>query len=94
MLRPTQSAIIFIQQLGRGLRKVSAKEYLTVIDFIGNYANNYMVPIALYGDKTYNKDTLRRLIASESNFLPGNTTVNFDEISKEKIFQSLNKTNL
>ena len=37
MLRPTQSNIIFIQQLGRGLRKFDNKEYLTVIDFIGNY---------------------------------------------------------
>jgi superfamily II DNA or RNA helicase len=36
MLRPTQSAIIFVQQLGRGLRKTDGKEYLTVIDFIGN----------------------------------------------------------
>ena len=34
MLRPTQSAIIFVQQLGRGLRKADDKEYLTVIDFI------------------------------------------------------------
>ena len=59
MLRPTQSAIIFIQQLGRGLRKISSKNYLTVIDFIGNYDNNYLVPIALYGDTSYNKDNLR-----------------------------------
>ena len=35
MLRPTQSAIIFVQQLGRGLRKADDKEYLTVIDFLG-----------------------------------------------------------
>ncbi|MDN8729684.1 helicase-related protein, partial [Staphylococcus aureus] len=34
MLRPTESSIIFIQQLGRGLRKSSNKEYVTVIDFI------------------------------------------------------------
>ena len=47
MLRPTESAIIFIQQLGRGLRKVVGKDYLTVIDFIGNYQNNYLIPIAL-----------------------------------------------
>jgi superfamily II DNA or RNA helicase len=40
MLRPTESAIIFVQQLGRGLRKVEGKGYLTVIDFIGNYENN------------------------------------------------------
>ena len=94
MLRPTQSAIIFVQQLGRGLRKVSGKEYLTVIDFIGNYENNFLLPIALYGDKTYNKDTLRKLVASESSFIPGSSSINFDEISKEKIFESINRTNL
>ena len=49
-----QSAIIFVQQLGRGLRKIDGKNYLKVIDFIGNYENNYLVPIALYGDISYN----------------------------------------
>jgi superfamily II DNA or RNA helicase len=58
MLRPTESAIIFIQQLGRGLRKIDGKSYVTVIDFIGNYENNYLIPIALYGDTSYNKDLL------------------------------------
>lgn len=94
MLRPTQSAIIFVQQLGRGLRKNSGKEYLTVIDFIGNYNNNYLLPIALYGDNTYNKDTLRNLIASGSSLLPGESTINFDPIAKERIFESLNKVNM
>jgi hypothetical protein len=94
MLRPTQSAIIFVQQLGRGLRKNAAKDYLTVIDFIGNYNNNYLVPIALYGDKTYNKDTLRKLMASGSNLIPGSSTINFDEISKDKIFEAINKANM
>ena len=37
MLRPTNSPIIFIQQLGRGLRKSENKEFLTVLDFIGNH---------------------------------------------------------
>src|SRR5690606_64486 len=50
MLRQTQSSIVFVQQLGRGLRKAPGKEYLVVIDFIGNYANNYLIPIALFGD--------------------------------------------
>ena len=94
MLRPTQSAIIFVQQLGRGLRKTNSKDYLTVIDFIGNYNNNYLVPIALYGDTTYNKDTLRKLMASGSSLIPGASTINFDEISKTKIFEAINKTNM
>jgi superfamily II DNA or RNA helicase len=94
MLRPTQSAIIFVQQLGRGLRKAEKKEYLTVIDFIGNYQNNYLVPIALYGDTSYNKDTLRKLMASGSSLIPGSSTINFDKISKERIFNSINSSNL
>lgn len=94
MLRPTQSAIVFVQQLGRGLRKTNGKEYLTVIDFIGNYSNNYLVPIALYGDTSYNKDTLRKLMASGSSMIPGTSTVNFDQISKERIFASINKASM
>ena len=36
-LRPTESPVVFLQQLGRGLRRSAGKEYLTVLDFIGNY---------------------------------------------------------
>jgi superfamily II DNA or RNA helicase/HKD family nuclease len=89
MLRPTQSAIVFVQQLGRGLRKAEDKDFLTVIDFIGNYSNNYLVPIALYGDSSYNKDTLRKLISTGSNLIPGASTVNFDQISKQRIYEAI-----
>jgi superfamily II DNA or RNA helicase len=94
MLRPTQSAIIFVQQLGRGLRKLTTKEkYLTVIDFIGNYSNNYLIPIALYGDRSYDKDRIRRLIVNGNDGLPGTSTINFDFVAKEQIFKSLNSAN-
>ncbi len=94
MMRPTNSAIIFIQQLGRGLRKTKGKEYLTIIDFIGNYQNNYLIPIALYGDNSYNKDTLRKLLSEGSRMIPGASTINFDEITKERIFKSIDVANL
>lgn len=94
MIRPTESAIIFIQQLGRGLRKADGKGYLTVIDFIGNYKNNYLIPIALYGDTSYNKDSLRKLITEGSRMIPGSSTINFDRITKEKIFQSIDSANM
>ncbi len=45
MLRKYQSSIIFIQQLGRGLRKFP-KDYVTVIDSHRKYKNNYLIPIA------------------------------------------------
>ncbi len=94
MLRPTASPIIFIQQLGRGLRKVDGKSYVTVIDFIGNYENNYLIPIALYGDTSYNKDSIRKLVTEGSRMIPGSSTINFDEITKERIFQSIDSANM
>jgi len=94
MLRPTQSAIIFVQQLGRGLRKSEGKQYLTVVDFIANYKNSYLVPVALYGDTSYNKDNLRKLLVGESQGLPGACTIDFDRIAQQQIFDSINQSNL
>ena len=91
MLRPTQSAIIFVQQLGRGLRKADNKEYVVVLDFIGNYNNNFLIPIALSGDRTYNKDNVRKYVREGSRIIPGNSTIHFDEITKKRIFESINK---
>ena len=42
--------------------KQNGKEYVVILDFIGNYNNNFMIPIALSGDRTYNKDNIRRYI--------------------------------
>ena len=91
MLRPTQSPIVFIQQLGRGLRKAEKKEYVVILDFIGNYTNNFMIPIALSGDRSYNQDTIRKYVISGNNTIPGASTVHFDEVAKEKIFKSIDK---
>lgn len=91
MLRPTQSPIVFIQQLGRGLRKAEGKEYVVILDFIGNYNNNFMIPVALYGDRSYNPDTIRKYVISGNNTIPGASTIHFDEIARDKIFSSIDK---
>ena len=93
MLRPTQSPIVFIQQLGRGLRKASGKEYVVILDFIGNYNNNFMIPIALSGDRTYNKDNIRRYVMEGGRVIPGASTIHFDEISRKRIFASVDNAN-
>lgn len=96
MLRQTQSAIVFVQQLGRGLRLSPGKEYLVVIDFIGNYANNYLIPIALFGDESLSKESLRKnlIAAEEQGSIPGLSSVHFDRISQERILQSIVETDL
>ncbi|ACZ32079.1 type III restriction protein res subunit [Xylanimonas cellulosilytica DSM 15894] len=96
MLRQTQSAIVFVQQLGRGLRKCDQKEYLVVLDFIGNYANNFLIPIALFGDDSLNKESLRQnLIAvEEAGALPGLSSVQFDKIAQQRVLESIRDTKL
>lgn len=92
MLRPTESAIVFIQQLGRGLRKKDDKEFVVILDFIGNYSNNFLIPIALSGDRTYNKDNMRKYLMEGANVIPGCSTIHFDEISKQQIFAAIDKS--
>lgn len=93
MLRPTQSPIVFVQQLGRGLRKAEGKDYVVILDFIGNYNNNFMIPIALSGDRTYNKDNIRRFVMEGGRVIPGVSTIHFDEISRKRIFASVDNAN-
>ena len=54
-LRPTESPIVFLQQLGRGLRTSKGKTYLNVLDFIGNYEKAGRAPLLLSGGKTFSE---------------------------------------
>ena len=89
LARPTQSSIIFIQQLGRGLRKSEGKDYVVILDFIGNYNNNYLIISALYGDNSFDKDSLKGHL--RNNFIKGSSSIKFDKLSKEKVYNAINK---
>ncbi|WP_157054760.1 DUF3427 domain-containing protein [Liquorilactobacillus capillatus] len=92
MLRNTQSSIVFIQQLGRGLRKFAHKEYVTIIDFIGNYKNNYLIPLALTGDRSRSKDNARAELSLQPTI--GISTINFTEVARQQIYASLQTVKL
>ena len=74
-LRPTESPIVFLQQLGRGLRKCRGKEFLTVLDFIGNYEKAGRVRFLLEG-----KSDIHGEVHHPSNTLrfPDDCLVDFD----------------
>jgi hypothetical protein len=75
-LRPTQSPTIFLQQLGRGLRKDEGKKFLTVLDFIGNYKKANLVPFLLSG---YDYDTKTLINDSVLEFeYPEDCFIDFD----------------
>ncbi|WP_457801276.1 DEAD/DEAH box helicase [Limosilactobacillus reuteri] len=86
-LRNTSSNIVYIQQLGRGLRKYKGKEYVEILDFIGNYKNNYIIPVALTDDSSYSKDNARATTSMEPTI--GVSTIYFERVAKEKIFDSI-----
>ncbi|WP_042349312.1 DUF3427 domain-containing protein [Bacillus massiliigorillae] len=91
-LRPTESSTIFIQQLGRGLRKVEGKEFVTILDFIGNYQKSFIVPLALSGQinhKAFDKDSLRVAITHEFADLPGGSYVDLDPVSQKQILDKI-----
>lgn len=92
MLRNTQSSIVFLQQLGRGLRKYPKKEFVTVIDFIGNYKNNYLIPMSLNDHEQADKDKLRNQVRFPETI--DVSTINFTQVASEKILSSLAKVKL
>jgi superfamily II DNA or RNA helicase/predicted house-cleaning noncanonical NTP pyrophosphatase (MazG superfamily)/HKD family nuclease len=54
-LRPTQSFALFVQQLGRGLRPALGKDFVVALDFVGNFHNSYVAPLALQGFRSVNE---------------------------------------
>ncbi|HEX3076832.1 MAG TPA: helicase-related protein, partial [Lachnospiraceae bacterium] len=75
-LRPTESPIVFLQQLGRGLRKSKGKDYLNVLDFIGNYDKAGRAPYLLSGK---NQIAEKRKSAGGQDFeFPDDCIVDFD----------------
>lgn len=93
LLRPTESSIVYIQQLGRGLRKNKDKEFLVILDFIGNYEKNFLIPVAISQNNSFDKDFMKRFILNGTNFIPGESSISFEEIVKEEIFKNINKSN-
>ncbi|MBO0959677.1 DEAD/DEAH box helicase [Neobacillus sp. MM2021_6] len=93
MLRPTNSPIVFIQQLGRGLRKHANKEFLTVLDFIGNHNKTFLIALALNGSRYYDKESLKVAIATGFANIPGCTHIQMDKISQERILAQIDNEN-
>ena len=91
-LRPTDSSIVFTQQLGRGLRKYENKEFLTVLDFIGNHKKSYLIALAFSGNKMIDKESIK--FSLQNNFANfKNVHICMDEISKNRILEQIEKEN-
>jgi superfamily II DNA or RNA helicase/HKD family nuclease len=88
-LRPTESPVVFLQQLGRGLRTYKGKEYLTVLDFIGNYEKAGKTPLLLGGEKSSG----RKSAACDNIEYPDDCIVDFD-VRLIDLFKEMDKKSL
>ena len=77
LLRPTESAIVYVQQLGRGLRKHEGKEFVVILDFIGNYEKNFLIPTAISQNNSFDKDFMKRFLINGTNMIPGESSSYF-----------------
>ena len=89
-LRPTESPIVFLQQLGRGLRRSKGKEYLNVLDFIGNYEKAGRVRFLLTG-RTLEKNEYYN--PADRSVFPDDCLIDFD-MKLIDLFSEMDKKHL
>jgi superfamily II DNA or RNA helicase/HKD family nuclease len=89
LLRPTQSATIFLQQLGRGLRRAADKSVLTVLDFIGQQRREFRFDLR-YGALTgYGRKELEKAVEDEFPFLPSGSQIVLDRVAQNVVLDNI-----
>jgi superfamily II DNA or RNA helicase/HKD family nuclease len=89
MLRPTESATVFIQQLGRGLRKAPNKNCLTVLDFVGNQNKNFRFDLKYGRLLGLGRRKLADAVENGFPYLPSGCHFELDRVSREQVLENL-----
>ena len=89
MLRPTESATVFIQQLGRGLRKSDKKNCLTVLDFVGNQNKNFRFDLKYGRLLGLGRKKLANAVENGFPYLPSGCHFELDRVSREQVLANL-----
>ncbi len=91
-LRPTESAIVFLQQLGRGLRLCRGKSCLTVLDFIGQAHRSFRFDLRYRALLGGSRDQLKQQIKDGFPFLPAGCSLQLDRVSSERVLANLRES--
>lgn len=89
LLRPTQSATVFLQQLGRGLRRATGKAVLTVLDFIGQHRREFRFDLRYRALTGASRKGLERQIEQGFPFLPAGSQVLLDEVAQRVVLDNV-----
>ena len=92
MLRPTESATVFLQQLGRGLRWAEGKRVLTVLDLVGQVRREYRYDVRYRALVGGTRHQLRRSVEADFPLLPPGCALRLDRIAKEAVLRNLRES--
>lgn len=88
-LRPTQSATVFLQQLGRGLRRSDDKSVLTVLDFVGQQNAEFRFDLKLRALTGSSRRELERQIETDFPFLPSGCRIALDRVAQRIVLENV-----
>jgi superfamily II DNA or RNA helicase/HKD family nuclease len=91
LLRPTQSATVFLQQLGRGLRRTADKPVLTVLDFIGQQSREFRFDLKYRALTGTSRSGLERQLDRGFAFLPSGCELVLDEVAREVVLDNVRR---
>jgi superfamily II DNA or RNA helicase/HKD family nuclease len=88
-LRPTESATVFLQQLGRGLRRADGKSCLTVLDFIGQAHQRFRFDIRFRALTGATRAEIRPVIEAGFPYLPSGCSILLDRVTSEIVLGNI-----
>lgn len=89
LLRPTQSPVIFQQQIGRGLRLAKGKDVCLVLDFVGLYSNEFRFDVLLRSITGQNRRQIADSVANGFSALPAGVHIQFDRVARDRVLDNL-----
>jgi len=89
LLRPTQSSTVFLQQLGRGLRRAEGKSVLTVLDFIGQQRREFRFDLRYRALTGYERKQLEQAVENEFPYLPSGSQIILDRVAQRVVLDSI-----
>jgi superfamily II DNA or RNA helicase len=91
LLRPTDSATLFLQQLGRGLRKSAGKSACTVLDFVGTHHKEFRFDRRLRALLGGSRADVERQVRDDFPFLPAGCTFDLDPVARTIVLDSIRR---
>lgn len=89
MLRPTESPVLFMQQLGRGLRRAERKSHCTILDFVGTHRKEFRFDRRLRALLGGTRRDVERAVEAQFPFLPSGCSMQLDQVASEIVLRSL-----